>query len=497
MEHSSQSPSQVEHRQVRMRHMRLLAVYLIALVGLIAWESREHYDEISSDCAVGDSGLKSSLHSRTYERMLDWASSESVNHIAVIAIPHDLEEIQGNVCLARAYVADLLRTIAPQHPAEIVIDKFYGPAACVKDPQTTQELIGVVQSLNMPVVLGESTDTLPVEVQNSCLVRKPQLDFGAANVRYGITRLNPQKEKVPLQWGVLSADPATSSANAATADSLSWAAVEAYDADYAHRRRLQELLRTGSHPYANLNMPLARETSTELLCDAGTPAMRQRWGLTCAEPAQHLNLLGKVVLIGSEDDRDHWPVLDSVRWGFELQATYIQVMLSGSYLRAVSIWLALYTFAAFIFMIEGLPTLLEIFGSRWEDHWFLSHAYEERRYAWVIFWTVFFLSVLTVLALSLGYLPPLAVFGDICLLAITRLLFFAAESTGTQFHQPKREVNMAITNRPFADVAEKPGGEGGTPGIAASGAEVDSVEIDIEEEVVDSEKPGGETGTPG
>jgi hypothetical protein len=323
------------------------------------------------------------------------------------------------------------------------------------------------------------------------------LDFGAANVRHGITRLNPQKEKVPLQWNVLSANPEGSNASAAKADSLPWAAVEAYDADYAHRRRLQALLGTGRHPYANLNLPLARTTSTELLCDAGTPAMRQRWALSCTGPAQHLNLLGKVVVIGAEDDRDRWPVLDSMRWGFELQATYIQVMLSGSYLRAISIWPTLFAFAAFIFMIEGLPTLLETFGPRWEDHWFLSHAYEERRYAWVIFWAVSFLSVLTVLALSLGYLPPLAVFGDICLLAITRLLFFVAESTGTQFHQPKREVNMAITNRPFTDVAEKPGGEGGTPGIAAGGAEVDSVEIDIEAEEVDSEKPGGEGGTPG
>ena len=67
---------------------------------------------------------KSVVHSRAYERFLDWASPESVNHVAVVAIPQDLAEIQGNVCLRAPTLLTLLRTIAPQHPAEIVIDKY-------------------------------------------------------------------------------------------------------------------------------------------------------------------------------------------------------------------------------------------------------------------------------------------------------------------------------------------------------------------------------------
>jgi len=47
--------------------------------------------------------------------------------------------------------------------------------------------------------------------------------------------------------------------------------------------------------------------------------------------------------------------------------------------------------------------------------------------------------VFTVLALALGYLPPLVVFGDICLVAITRLLLFAAESTGSPLIQPNKK----------------------------------------------------------
>jgi uncharacterized membrane protein YphA (DoxX/SURF4 family) len=66
----------------------------------------------------------------------------------------------------------------------------------------------------------------------------------------------------------------------------------------------------------------------------------------------------------------------------------------------------------------------------------MSHAFPHRPYAWIIFWTFFILTVFTGIALALGYLPPLAVFGDICLVAVTRLLLFAAHSTGTPLVQP-------------------------------------------------------------
>jgi hypothetical protein len=41
-----------------------------------------------------------------------------------------------------------------------------------------------------------------------------------------------------------------------------------------------------------------------------------------------------------------------------------------------------------------------------------------------------------VLALAVGYLPPLAVFGDIVLVVVTRVLFFATETTEEPFLHP-------------------------------------------------------------
>ena len=436
MERSRPSPTHATQRRSRRFRVLLGVVYLTAIAVLIVWEYRDHLDLPSSGCEPALSEAKSAMHSRAYEHMLDWASGESAGHVAAIAIPADLEDIRGNLCQARAYMADLLLSAAAQHPAEIVLDKFYSPTACANSPQTSADLLAAVRSAGVPVIVGENAASAPSERDGSCLIRKPQMDFNAANVIHGLTRLDSEPERIPLRWRILSS--AAEGVPAETADSLSLAAVKAYDADYARHRRLQSAIEADRHPYANLRIALPTETSSHLLCDAGTPAMRQRWGVSCAGSAPHLNLLGKVILIGAEDESDHWPVLDGRTWGFELQARYIQAMLSGSYLLALPVWLAFVIFAFFIFLVEGLPTLLHALAPHWKKHWFFGHAFPHRRYMWVIFWTIGILAVSTVLALAFGYLPPLAVFGDICLVATTRLFLFAIDSTGTPLLPPKK-----------------------------------------------------------
>jgi hypothetical protein len=439
MAHSRPSPSPAQTHRTRVFRVLLGVVYLIALSGLILWEYRDHLGVLSSGCEDTNQQSQSALHSLAYERLLDWASGESASHVSLIAIPADLEDIQSNICEARAYFADLLRTVATQHPAEIVLDKFYSPTSCAASPQNTQALLDAVRSLGVPVVVGEDAAQAHKKLDGACLVRKPQLDFGAANVRHGLTRMNTEAEKIPLQWRVLPTGDASAQPTAEAADTIGLAAVKGYDADVAQGRRLQALIAAGAQPFANLSIAVPRETSTDLLCAAATPAILQRWSVNCSGPRQNISLLGKVVVIGSEGGSDYHPVLDTNMWGTDLIARYIQVLLSGSYLRELPDWFAFVTFAGFVFIIEGLPTLLEAFRPRWKKHWFLSRAYAHRRYAWVTFWVLSFFLGITAVALALGYLPPLAVFGDISFVAITRLFFFAAESTGTPFLNPKKK----------------------------------------------------------
>jgi hypothetical protein len=413
-------------------------LYFAALGLLIVWEFRERI-ELASDCDLVDSAPRSAFYTEPYRHFLDWASRDTPGQVVVLAIPLDLEDIQANLCRSRAYMADVLRLVATQHPSEIVIDKFYSPSSCAADPAPTRELVSVVQSLSIPIVIGESTAQAPSKIPNVCLVRKPQLDFGTPNVHHGLTRLNTETERVPLQWRVLPADSAAAPARVETADSLAWTAVKRYDSAYAARPRIQALIDTDRHPYANLQLDLPRQTTTALFCDLGTPAMRQRWSVQCAGPPQHLNYLGKIVLIGSENASDHRVVLGTSIFGLDLQARYIDVLLSGSYLRALPMAVSFIAFAAFVFFIEGLPTLLEAYRPRWKKKRFLCHAYTRRRYAWVIFWTLIFISTASLGALALRYLPPLAVLGDITFVAITRLLFFAAESTEAPFLHARKK----------------------------------------------------------
>jgi hypothetical protein len=114
-------------------------------------------------------------------------------------------------------------------------------------------------------------------------------------------------------------------------------------------------------------------------------------------------------------------------------------MLSGSYLHALPRWVFLPLFALFVLVIEGVPTLLEVYRPHWKAHPLLTAAFTRRRYVWVIFWTIAFILGLTILCILLRYLPPLALFGDICLIVITRLLFFLAESAEAPLlHHPTK-----------------------------------------------------------
>jgi hypothetical protein len=90
-------------------------------------------------------------------------------------------------------------------------------------------------------------------------------------------------------------------------------------------------------------------------------------------------------------------------------------------------------FAIFVFIIEGLPIILQVYRPRWRRNAFLRYAYSERRYLWVTFWTIAITVVSAALLLALRYLPPLLVYGDIFFVTITRLVYFSVESAEHPF----------------------------------------------------------------
>lgn len=413
--------------------MWLALLYLCALSLLIIWEYRERLDVLSSECVLRDE-TRSSAYSQWYSKFLGWASPVTTGHVVTVVIPAELEEVQSNVCLGRAYLADVLRAVARENPSVIMVDKFFSPNACSREPATTDALLQAVRSIHAPIVVGESTDGIEERVGNACLVRKPQLDFASANVVRGLTRLDSETERLPLRWQVLESSPdehvqhAEAEPKAEFVDSLMLSAVKQYDPAFAQHRSVQRLIDRDDHAYANLAMPLPRVTTTELLCSSGDDAARQRWGVPCTGQALPARLLGKVAVIGSESNTDLKTVLGRRMWGFQLQAVYVESLLSGDYLRTLPMAFSFGLFAVFVLVMEGLPVVLVTYRPHWRNKFLLRYAYPRQRYVWVVFWAVVLIAGTSVLALALRFLPPLLIFGDILFIAITRLLHFSAES---------------------------------------------------------------------
>ncbi len=453
MSHPGPPQTPEEHRRQRLRRILLGVLYLSALSLLIVWEYRERLEVLSSECTLRDQ-VKSSLYNRPYEKFLAWAAAGASHHVITLAIPEDLEDVQKNLCLGRSYMANVLRTLATQGPAVVVIDKFYSAGTCATEPSTTRDLIAAVRALTVPVIIAESTTGLESKVASSCLVRKPQLDFGAPNVIHAVARLNSEPERLPLRWLVLASapkekSPAAPEPQAEFADSLSFAAAKAFDPALVNRRSIAQLIAQDDHAYADIATEVPNISTTQLLCSAADDATRRKWSPDCASQPPIQNLRGQVVVLGAENTSDEKIVLDKHIWGFVLQARYMDDFLSGSYLRYLPITGGFALFALFIFLIEGLPTILLARRPQWRERPLLRYAYSQRRFLWVIFWTVTVIVLSALLTLSLRYLPPLLVYGDILLVAVTRLLFFIAESAEHPFlhaHSPRKEHQMSTSH---------------------------------------------------
>ena len=278
----------------------LIYVFFLALV--IFMDSREQLELIHSSCYAPSGDTTPPFYDSIYAGVLNFASYDSSSQVSVIAIKAELEDIQQNLCRERSYMADLVTALATQHPSVIVVDKYFSPNACAQNPDSTRKLIEAIRSLRVPVIVGESTDIASEEVDESCLVQKPQLDFSSSNVHSGLLRLNANREQIPLSWPVLPRQPSVPGLHSKSKRSLSLVAVSVAAPQLVTGRSFQPLLSGARQPYARIGPALPQETSTDLLCDAGTTEMWKRWSLHCSPARQKADLLGKVVVIGAENE---------------------------------------------------------------------------------------------------------------------------------------------------------------------------------------------------
>jgi hypothetical protein len=274
-------------------------------------------------------------------------------------------------CEQRWYVAKLVEEFAAAGAAEIVIDKFFGPDTCPRDDTRTIDLISAVQRSTVPVIVGRATHAAKKNTGDSCLILSDSLNFGHkldANgnrtnqpaVDEGLTRLNSDIRKIPLNWSCYSSDAAFAAGEEPTDDrvgTLSWVAASQADVGLKNEPRLSRFREEGQHPFTSLIDPdaLSRIDALSFLCaSSAKEEVASRYGVNCAQhPLRDVQIRGRIIMIGEdfpEHDDQHTLFGHQVS-GVYLQANYIESLLDDRPMKSLS---ASWNFAIFVLWLVFL-----------------------------------------------------------------------------------------------------------------------------------------------
>lgn len=291
-----------------------------------------------------------------YSRLQHWADRPAHRDVVMVYIPENLADIQQNVCKARSYLADVLVNLQDQHPALVVIDKTFGDRSCLTgdDKKHSDDLIHAVSASPYQIVVGMSATNVADKQKRAraCLCTTSGLSFNnVSNVSRGLLRPNVDLAKIPLRWQAfeLGKSPPVG------VDTIALKAFQIYAPEMFRSAEFQDILTRNRAPYADLDSwdrsahvvhATDRDSvsTVDLICSR--KLTRDRWPDDCptvpAYPADSgtttpnvaPSLLGKVVVIGSRDNQDKVVVGNESFWGYELQAIYLNALLTGSYLLA-------------------------------------------------------------------------------------------------------------------------------------------------------------------
>ena len=272
--------------------------------------------------------------------------------VTVIPLREDTDpaRILNNVCEQRWYLARLVPQLADAGATAIVFDKFFGPDSCDKSDEGTSNLICAVQRSRAPVVVGVESHVPQVDPKNVCLILSGSLNFGdkrdangtpeaQSAVKEGITRLNSDPRKIPLNWFSYQDDMAFDTGKEPTdTGTLSSVAATLVDKDLQNESGLVQLRATAQHPFSSFISPdaLSRADALSILCTSPAKAeIVARYNVDCAKhPPSDAEIRGRVVVIGEDvPGRDRHTLLGNDVAGVYLQANYIESLLDDRYLR--------------------------------------------------------------------------------------------------------------------------------------------------------------------
>ncbi len=392
---------------------RNVVLYAFSSLMLVVWNDwgyvkeicAEVNDQVQHKAPCVNSGIPPAEVSVSwlYSPLLSWISRPTHKDVAALYIDSGLSQIQLNTCLARSYLADVLTLAATQHPARLVVDKYFGPDTCTEgeDSVASDSLVKTVQALPFPVIIGRSTQRSAEAKIEPCLVQQPELSFHSTNVIPGLVRPNSDLVKIPLQW-LVSESPGQAPQ---FQDTLAFAALRSFAPEL-----VKGLLRSHRQPYAKIQDDIPEESSAQFLCSGADSAVKVRWHLQCSsKPDGDLySLQGKVVVVGAQSSNDQEDVLGHTYYGYQLQAQYLDDLLTGSYLLASPGWLPVTIYLFFVLISEAPRFIQKPFNDFTENHLFpRTIVHEHLKLFWSLAWAVVFILGSNFLFFLFHFLPPL------------------------------------------------------------------------------------------
>lgn len=349
-------------------------------------------------CAASDPALAHDRLPLLYTRLMQWSSRPAHKDVSIVYIPLELASVQQNVCTARNYLAEVLTAIGRERPALIVVDKYFGNTACAPDDPNTQKLVSTIRGLPFPVIAGLASHqgSPALAAAGACLVEEPRLEgLTGPNLSFGLLRPNSDLAKIPLRWKVAVADGTLPSAG--PEDTLALRAFSTFAPEMVRKTEIKKALASDRAPYASLLGDLPCQSTTDLL-NHRSPSDPK-----CADNQVPNPILGRVVLVGARSTNDQATVLGRPFWGYELQAYYIDALLTGGYLLAPPLVPSVVTYIVY-FLLNAL--LFPPEGKKARDSWWSWWRSTSAR--------LIFLAVLTIACIAafllLHCIPPLGAF---------------------------------------------------------------------------------------
>jgi CHASE2 domain-containing sensor protein len=269
----------------------------------------------------------------------DTAQAEKVVLVTIGSMEPD--DVRRDFCQQRFFVARLIHRLKRLNVAVIALDKFYEPDTCPADGEETKALLSAVSGIAPVVTLAARTALIPKSKRGEthvCLSAKPGFDLGLPKRSLGLTRLDADTRRIPLQWPTLSNGVVTSE------ETFAFVTAKAFNKDAMRNSLLTTAITKAQQPFSTM-VRIEHHSALEILC--GTKTDQESWK-TCYtdEPVERMN--GAVVVIGDHyGEQDLHPSIGDVGneppaveddtapeglvYGVDLQANYIAALLDRRY----------------------------------------------------------------------------------------------------------------------------------------------------------------------